>query len=138
MIPDAHREALLVTARVTQSLFQRVLAGSAGCAGLALIGCGGSVAVPTDTHVPVPDPTSTQPPTAVNPPEPAQRSVGLACNPPQAECCNAIFDRIDKDWAEYSKVNHEVLWKCCQQEDPNFTRAACTPWGPPMPPEMVS
>jgi hypothetical protein len=123
MNPDAYKNALLLTARVT--------------AGLA-IGCGGTVSPTVDTPAPTPDPVTTAPPTTKTPePEPTQKSVGLACSPPEKECCTAIFDAIEKDWSQYSKTDYRVLSACCKQEDPMYTRAACTPWGPPMPPDMM-
>jgi hypothetical protein len=118
-----YEEALLVTARVT--------------AGLFLAGCGGSIATPD----PAPQPTSTsQPPakaTASSPmPDPSQKPLGLACDPPETECCTAILDRIEADWSQYSKTDPKVLSQCCNIDN-NKTRPACTPWGPPMPPAMV-
>ena len=121
---NAYEEALLVTARVT--------------AGLTLIGCGGTVAV--ETH-PDPEPATTAPPpktdTKTPEAEPTQRRVGLECTPPETECCNAIFDRIEQDWSQYSKIDYRVIAGCCKEFDPKFTRAACTPWGPPMPPSLM-
>lgn len=125
MSPDTYKEALLITARVT--------------AGLAIVGCGGTVSVdthpdpePVTTTTPPPNPSDTKTPEA----EPSQQRVGLECTPPETECCSAIFDRIEKDWSQYSKIDYRVIAGCCKEFDPKFTRAACTPWGPPMPPSI--
>ena len=116
---SAYEEALWITARVT--------------AGLVLVGCGGTIESsndppPSNPHPPATATNNTKPPM----PEPSQGRIGTYCDPPETACCNAIFDAVDKDWSNYSKYSN-VIYPCCKQEDPNFTRAACTPWGPPMP-----
>lgn len=60
----------------------------------------------------------------------------FAKTPENVACCTAILDEIEKSW-QFSTENQ---WACCATTAPDpeqpFHRMACTPWGPPMPPEM--
>ena len=66
----------------------------------------------------------------------------VASNPAAENCCNVILARIDNEpdggsiGNDYMAAGDALNWCCIALNYP--TGAACTPWGPPMPPEMVA
>lgn len=59
----------------------------------------------------------------------------VAADPSVDNCCKAIIAHVDTTTADYSKAS-PTLPTCCGANDyPMGT--ACTPWGPPMPPELA-
>lgn len=48
--------------------------------------------------------------------------------PRTTECCN-------EELAAHGSSS-KLRWECCSALDPNAQAMACTPWGPPCPPEM--
>jgi hypothetical protein len=66
----------------------------------------------------------------------------VANNPAAENCCNVIVARIDNEpdggnaSADYGLAGDTLSWCCIALNYP--MGSACTPWGPPMPPEMVA
>ncbi len=57
-----------------------------------------------------------------------------AADPQVLACCSAIIRHVDENPADYTKAQ-ATLGPCCTAAHyPNGV--ACTPWGPPVPPEM--
>jgi hypothetical protein len=56
-------------------------------------------------------------------------------DPSVDNCCNAVIARVDTNTTDYSAAV-AVLPSCCNALG-YPTGPACTPWGPPMPPDMV-
>jgi len=73
--------------------------------------------------------------------DPNGPDASLVTNSPAAtNCCNAILARIDDEpdggdlSADYGAAGQLIQWCCMAVGDP--MGPACTPWGPPSPPEM--
>lgn len=55
-------------------------------------------------------------------------SVADRTSPRTQECCNEELTT--------NGTNSKLRWECCSAVEPNTQAMACTPWGPPCPPEM--
>lgn len=70
----------------------------------------------------------------------------VAADPNAIACCSAIIDHVDQDLAgsgpdrmvDYDRASiGGLLASCCNAVGKNDgSSPGCTPWGPPMPPEM--
>jgi hypothetical protein len=57
-----------------------------------------------------------------------------AADPTIVACCNAIIQHVNQKPADYTRAQIEIS-QCCPLLANPFG-AACTPWGPPVPPAM--
>ena len=56
-------------------------------------------------------------------------------------CCNAIVAAVDVGMLSFTDVTSPVRQACCfssaeARQQPRFSHNLCSPWGPPVPPEM--
>lgn len=127
--------------------------------GAAFVGCGGAIATANDGSTTVPEDAGAKlacavprgdaafPPSdqacwfglvnaAVGDPGPGKR--GAFTDPSLKACCDALFVAGGSSLVEYAYGKEPKLsYASCQScADTVGDPVACTPWGPPMPPEL--
>ena len=60
----------------------------------------------------------------------------VEADPSSMNCCRAIIADVDQNTADYVTASPTLATCCSAAKGP--MGPACTPWGPPMPPELVS
>ncbi len=58
-----------------------------------------------------------------------------ASDPRVHDCCQAVVLHVDQDTQDYGNLPDDERFACCNLLDTPIG-PACTPWGPPVPPEM--
>jgi hypothetical protein len=62
-------------------------------------------------------------------------------DPELGNCCDAIVAAVDVGMLSFTSVTSSVRQACCfagpeARQQPRFNHNLCSPWGPPVPPEM--